>query len=422
MLHSKDQKIRSLLLNGNLGLEKESLRVDKDGFLSHSPHPFGESRHIVRDFCENQTEINTGIHSDAEGAWEELAHYTDVIQKTLRDLPEREYLWPFSNPPYIRSEDDIPIAQFNGVESNKTAYRNYLSDRYGRYIMTLSGIHFNYSFSDELLQEEFLLSGEQDFRNFKNHFYLELGEKAARYGWIVTAVTAASPIVDSSYLEKGKFGESCFLGKASLRCSESGYWNSFVPILNYTSIEDYTDSIQYYVDEHFLAAPSELYYPVRLKPAGLNNLGTLRENGISHIELRNIDLNPLVPAGLDIRDVKFIQYFLVFLASMSQKPFPASGQVMAVQNFKKAASYDLKTVKIVTASGRTESVADAAVEMIRAMETFYQDFPQEVLDVLAFEKEKFIDPHKRYAWIVRKDYETDYVERGLKLAKKRQEL
>lgn len=422
MLHGKDPKIRSLLLKGNMGLEKESLRVTKDGYLSHSPHPFGDSRHIVRDFCENQTEINTGIHPDAEGAVKELAHYTEIIQKTLRDLPEREYLWPFSNPPYIRSEDDIPIALFEGVQSSKTAYRQYLSDRYGRYIMTLSGIHYNYSFGDDLLREDFLLSGEEDFRTYKDRFYLEMGQKAARYGWLVTAVTAASPIVDSSYLEKGRVGESCFLGKASLRCSESGYWNAFVPILNYTSIEDYTRSIQYYVDEHFLAAPTELYYPVRLKPAGLNDLSSLRENGINHMELRNVDLNPLVPEGLDLRDARFIQYFLVWLACTTPRPFPGSAQVLAVQNFKKAASYDLKTVKIATVSGKNKPIADAAIDIIEVMREFYSDFPEEVHEVLDFEKEKFIHPETRYAWIVRENYSTDYVKRGLELAKKRQEL
>lgn len=421
MLHSKDQKVRSLLLHGNMGLEKESLRVREDGYLAHTPHPFGESTHIVRDFCENQTEINTGIHPNAKGAIQELGHYTEVIQKTLKELPERELLWPFSNPPYIRNEEDIPIAQFGGVQSNKTVYRNYLSDRYGRYIMTLSGIHFNYSFADDLLLEDFALSGETDYKEYKNRLYLDLGQKAAQYGWIITAVTAASPIVDSSFLEKGKTGESCFLGKASVRCSESGYWNSFVPILNYTSIEAYTDSIQYYVDHHFLAAPSELYYPVRLKPKGLNNLTTLREKGINHIELRNVDLNPLVPEGLDIRDARFIQYLLIWLASIPSKPFPDSGQALAVQNFKKAASYDLKTVKIVTASGKTASVADAAVEIIDAMQDFYQDFPEEVSKVLAYQKNKFVDPEARYAWIVRKKFGTDYVRRGLALAKKRQE-
>ena len=40
MLHIEDPEIRRLLLNGNFGLEMESLRVDENGFLSHTRHPF----------------------------------------------------------------------------------------------------------------------------------------------------------------------------------------------------------------------------------------------------------------------------------------------------------------------------------------------------------------------------------------------
>ena len=212
MLHIENNDVRKLLYQGCFGLEKESLRITPEGFLSHTPHPFPDDPHIVRDFCENQTEINTSVHHSAEGVVRELSERTEQIQKTLAELPEAELLWPFSNPPYIRSEEDIPIAQFKGAESGNTAYRNYLSDRYGRYVMTLSGIHFNYSFSEELLRAEFACRYDTDFANFRDQFYLELAEKAARFGWIVTAVTAASPVADRSFLEKGLFGGSFFTG------------------------------------------------------------------------------------------------------------------------------------------------------------------------------------------------------------------
>ncbi len=422
MLHSNDARIRELLLQGNVGLEKESLRVLEDGHFSHTPHPFpaGDSN-IVRDFSENQTEINTGIHPDAEGAVAELAEHTARIQEVLKNLPEREYLWPFSNPPYIRNEEDIPIAQFDGDQHAKTLYREYLSDTYGRYVMTLSGIHFNFSFGDELLQEDFKLSGYTSFREYKDQLYLELAKKAAQYGWVVTALTAASPILDGSFVEKSACGTSVFTGKASIRCSESGYWNAFTPVFNYDSVGEYADSIQKYVDAHLLAAPSELYYPIRLKPRGVNNLDSLRENGVNHIELRMIDLNPLCPEGLDVRDVKFIRYFLVWLASLPKKPFTDREQIVAVQNFKKAAGYDLKTVRIATSAGAIHSMAYAGEGLLTEMQEFYKDFPQDVQDVLAFEKQKFIDPETRYAWILRKEYAEDYVKKGLDLAKSRQE-
>ena len=103
MLHIENNDVRKLLYQGCFGLEKESLRITPEGFLSHTPHPFPDDPHIVRDFCENQTEINTSVHHSAEGVVRELSERTEQIQKTLAELPEAELLWPFSNPPYIRS-------------------------------------------------------------------------------------------------------------------------------------------------------------------------------------------------------------------------------------------------------------------------------------------------------------------------------
>ena len=421
VLHADHPKIKALLLRGNFGLEKESLRVDGEGFLSHTNHPFPNDDHIVRDFCENQTEINTSVAKTAAEAVGALREYDRQIQKTLKCLPEREYLWPFSNPPYIRNEADIPVARFYSSQASKTEYREYLSDRYGRYKMTLSGIHVNYSFDDTLLREDFALSGEADFDEYKNQLYVALAEKTAAYGWILVAVTAASPLLDSSFVEKGKFDTDTFNGMASTRCSEIGYWNYFAPIFDYSNIRAYADSIQRYVDDGLLRFPTELYYPVRLKPRGQNNLNTLRKQGVDHIELRMFDLNPLAPSGIEERDLIFAQLFLVWLASTPQEEFPVKAQVQAVQNFKNAAHYDLKTVKIVPPNGQVCSVTDAALNVLDRMEEFYRGFPQEVQAVLAFEREKFIDGDNRYAWKIRRTFDGGFVKKGMELARQRQE-
>lgn len=448
MLHIQDPAVKALLLKGSFGLEKESLRVTPEGYLAHTPHPFPDNNNIVRDFGENQTEINTPVFSDAHAAVEALMDCSCQIQKKLRELPEREILWPFSNPPFIRNERDIPVARFFGKDASKTAYREYLSDRYGRYKMTLSGIHVNYSFDEALLQADYAAgrrdcpdfeeensgkadseksdsvkselgnmdSGENDFREYKDQFYVELAEKTAAYGWILTAVTAASPLMDSSFVEKGRFGMDEFSGMASVRCSELGYWNTFAPIFDYSSLQAYADSIQEYVDEGLLAYPSELYYPVRLKPAGKNSLESLKANGVNHIELRMFDLNPLTEAGVDERDIVFAQLLLVWLAASPRRPFSKKDQVQAVQNFKNAAHYDLKTVKIVAPDGEVCSVAHAASGIIDEMKQFYKGYPDEIRQVLDFEEAKFVDADNRYAWIIRRRFGGSFVEKGLQLA------
>ncbi len=420
LMQDTAKQVQALLYGGQFGLEKESLRITGDGFFSHTQHPFPDNDHIVRDFCENQTEINTPVSDSAEEAVAYLLQYTREIQQKLLELPRPELLWPFSNPPYIRNERDIPIAQFFGAAQRKTLYRQHLAEIYGRYKMTLSGIHVNYSFSQELLRQAFLQSGETEFSVYKNRFYLSLAQRVVEHGWLLVALTAASPVTDSSFIEKGKWGTDCFGGMASVRCSELGYWNSFTPVLDYGNIQAYADSIQLYVDQGWIDAPSELYYPVRLKPRGENTLDALRQKGVNHIELRMFDLNPLTDSGVDLRDVEFVRLFLVWLVSLPQIPLSSRDQVCAMQNFKNAARYDLKAVNIMRPDGSVIPVADAALELLEQIRKFYREAAPELQEILAFEQQKFLDPETRYAWQIRKRFANSFVEKGLRYASAQQ--
>lgn len=416
MLHIEDEYIREHLLQGKFGLEQESLRITRDGHFAHTPHPFAGETHIDRDFSENQVEINTSPAESAEAAMHELGAYRRHVLRVLAELEEPELLWPFSNPPYIRNERDIHIAQFGEEEKSREAYREYLSDRYGRYKMTYSGIHVNYSFDEALLKRDFSLYGTGSYRDYKDRFYLDLAQRAITYGWLLVAVTAASPLMDATFVEKGGEDKDLFCGIASVRTSEMGYWNYFTPVFDYTDIESYADGIQRYITEGYLIAPSELYYPIRLKPPGKNDLRTLKEKGVDHIELRMYDLNPLAEDGLDLRDVQFGQLFLVWLACGHQAPLAPVDQVNAAQNIKNAAHYDLKTVKIVYPDGRVENVIRAGLHVMEQMTVFYRGWPGWVQDVLAFETAKFHDLGNRYAQKVAARYGGGYVRKGLQLA------
>lgn len=421
MLHIEDEKVKQHILDGRFGLEKESLRVLENGKFAHTPHPFPEDAHIVKDFCENQTEINTGVHDSIRDAVEELCFHSRRIQKRLQKLPQREFLWMFSNPPYIENERDIPVALFEGEHVSKTAYRDYLSDKYGRYRMTFSGIHVNFSFSEALLQADFQLQDMEDYTEYKNRLYLNLAKGMAAYGWILVAVTAASPLLDSSFVEKGVYDRDVFTGMGSVRCSEMGYWNEFAPVFDYGSIDAYADSIQNYVDTGLLKAASELYFPIRLKPRGENHLDALRKHGVDHIELRMFDLNPLVEAGVEEKDIQFAQLMMVWLAATGDQSFHRKDQIQAVQNFKNAARYDLKTVRIQAPDGGIVSLAKAAVRVIEMMQNFYEKLGIPVQDVLEFQEAKFIDAENRYAWRIREQFRESYVKKALRLAKERQE-
>lgn len=135
------------MLKGEFGLEKESLRVTPDGFLAQTPHPFINNPNIERDFCENQVELITNVTDSIEEVWEELAILQKEAVKTLQHLETgKELLWPFSNPPYVKGEQDIPIANYRGTHIGKEQYREYLAKKYGKkkcsFLVSILIFHF----------------------------------------------------------------------------------------------------------------------------------------------------------------------------------------------------------------------------------------------------------------------------------------
>ena len=78
------------LLSGTFGLERETLRVTAEGSMARSPHPFPDDPHIVKDFCENQTEINTGVHQSPEDVLSELRSHTKRLIRKIKEQSDSE--------------------------------------------------------------------------------------------------------------------------------------------------------------------------------------------------------------------------------------------------------------------------------------------------------------------------------------------
>ncbi|MBR2176862.1 MAG: hypothetical protein IJ861_07950 [Clostridia bacterium] len=403
--------VKQNIIRAEYGMEKESLRTDLNGNLSHTLHPFVDDPNIDRDFCENQIEIISDVFDNADAL---LAHIDDIHNKIYSALNERkELLWPFSNPPLVKGEDDIPVAGFTGEMRSKTVYRNYLAKKYGKMKMLFSGIHFNFSFTDELITVAASAAGKNKF-DFKNSIYLELAKKLVEYNWLIVYLTAASPVMDESFVRYSGFSAESAHSYASVRCSRVGYWNDFIPILGYESIEDYIVSVQKYIDAGKLKSVSELYYPVRMKPRGKNTLEGLR-NGINHIELRTLDLNPLTRAGIFKEDIHFIHVLMVYLLSIENRYSDENAQIRSVLNIKRAAMFDDKNNHIEFADGSLP-LREAALRELDRIRVFAQKYLPVYLYAVEYQQKKLTDG-RRYAEIVKEQYSDEFVQKGIELAK-----
>lgn len=362
------------ILMARMGLEKESLRVDRRGRLAQTPHPFPEDAELDVDFSGNQLEFITGVCDSADEVWEDLRR---LHRKAARVLKNREtgpeYLWPFSNPPYVQTEGENPPMEFYGEKTWKTEYRNHLKERYGTQLMLYSGIHFNLSFPEKF-REAISAMGDagvgagcgRQKRRSADASYLNLAAWTTRYAWLIVYLFAASPVLDESYFTPGKKDGTPCLKYASPRSSEIGYWNDFEPVLDYRSLEGYVNSILKYTADGTLMSPAELYYPVRLKPAGLYDLERLRQEGVSHIEIRIIDENPYSEIGIFREDVRFLHLLLVYLASRAPKPFPEAEQRRALRDMKRAALFD---DSVCLSNGL--SIRENAARALQEMEEFF---------------------------------------------------
>lgn len=359
-------------LSGKFGLEREILRVDSHGRLAQTPHPFGDNEHITRDFCENQIELVTPVCGSVDEAVESLSELDKQAREVLSE--KGESIWLYSNPPHFDTEDDIPIADFSGDHSSKRSYREVLEQKYGKRLMLFSGIHFNFSFAEEFISE--LNTSGEDSRTFKDKVYMRLYKQLMQHSWLIVLLTAASPYYDASLDGDGKSG--IIMSKySSMRNSKRGYWNKFLPILDHRDLRTFTGSIRKHIVTGSLYSASELYLPIRLKPKGLNSLENLAQNGVDHIELRMFDLNPSAPVGIDPRDLHFAHYLMLYLLSLPETDFTPAEQEKAVKDHKDAALLAVP-----------HELPERGEEIIERMEAYFSG-NEEVLNVLAYEKQKF---------------------------------
>ena len=312
------------------GVEKESLRVTHQGTLATTPHPraLGAALthpHITTDFSEAQLELITGVHPSAEAAELELTQVHQAVYRALGD----EMMWVGSMPCSLPPDDQIPLGRYgtSNVGQAKTVYRTGLGHRYGRRMQTISGIHYNWSLPDVTTAEYFGL-----IRNFRRRSFLLL------------YLFGASPAVPRGFADDAPDllplgADTMHMPHAtSLRMGRLGYQSDAQTSLSvsYNSLDSYAASLSdalvrpypayeqlgiraadgsyNQLNDSLLQIENEFYGTIRPKRVifpGERPLHALRERGVEYIEVRCMDLDPFVPAGIAPATMRMIDIFLL---------------------------------------------------------------------------------------------------------------
>ena len=341
----------ALLCKGLFGLEKESLRVAKNGGIALTDHPrqLGAALthpHITTDYSEALLELVTPPFQQFSEALDCLQNLHLFVKENL----DEELLWATSMPCVLADENSIPIGRYGSSNHGmmKYIYRVGLGNRYGRVMQVIAGVHFNYSIDDRFWpMYQKLLGNTQSLRDFRDTQYMGMVRNIQRYGWIIPYLFGASPAVCRSFFANKEpdllvFDDTTYYEPyaTSLRMGDIGYQNRKEEGMGakacYDSLEDYVQSlacatktvcpvweeIGVKVDGEYrqlnanrLQIENEYYSSVRPKqpPVDMETPSrALMEKGIQYVELRSLDVNAYHPLGVDDQQLRFLHGFLLY--------------------------------------------------------------------------------------------------------------
>ncbi|AYN24668.1 glutamate--cysteine ligase [Buchnera aphidicola] len=333
------------------GIERETLRIEKNGNFSNTQHPYllGSPlthKWITTDFSENLLEFITPASSSINYLLKFLKNLHSFTAHKIKN----ERMWPFSIPYIYNQSMTIKIAQYGTSDLGKikNIYRKGLKNRYGDLVNTISGIHYNFS-----LPKIFWKNWKKYENNLQNTDYISCGylnliRNYYRFGWIITYLFGASPAVSKHFLKNKKYEfkknteDMLYLPwSTSLRLSDIGYTKTSITELNimFNDLKSYIESLHKAINTpskkfsnigiknkkgeflqlntNILQMESELYTPIRPKRKtnpGESLLEALGKRGIEYIEVRSLDINPFSSIGINKQQILILDLFLIWCA------------------------------------------------------------------------------------------------------------
>ncbi len=340
------------------GLERETMRVQNDCWISKSPHPQAAGSplthpFITTDFAESLLEFTTPPFANAEA----LIRFLEGTHAFVAEILNRqnEQMWPFSMPPAMDNIEKTEIAKYGDSYAGRLRhiYRRGLALRYGKRMQTIAGIHFNFSFRPAFFDLHRELSGKT---LSPNQLYFHLMRNYLRIIWVINYLFGASPALDNSFLDGTAppsflrpFGKRTLARPHSscLRMSSLGYVNQNTKIMKicFNSLEHYLEAVGKMLGEedpryaaagikgadgeyqqlnaNILQIENEYYASVRPKSTRTSEKKTidmLREHGVEYVEIRNLDIDPFLPAGIGVRHIRFLQLLMTYCVLKDSPP------------------------------------------------------------------------------------------------------
>ncbi len=398
---------QNLICGGLKGVEKESLRISKDGLISHKPHPkaLGSTLthpYITTDYSEALIELITPPFADIK---ETLGYLQSIHQFVYQHLDD-EILLCTSMPCGIDGDESIPIAEYgtSNVGRMKHVYRHGLWHRYGRTMQAIAGIHFNYSVPEALWPVLYSQKNRTvSLEAFKSDAYFGLVRNFQRVGWIILYLFGSSPAICKSFFKSRPQLMSLFEEfdqgtlyhpyATSLRMSDIGYKsiNQANLKINYNSLGEYVNSLSHAINTPFpeyekigvvvdgeyrqlnsnvLQIENEFYSIIRPKQIALScekPTVALKKRGVRYVEMRSLDLDVFNPTGIDEGKARFVEALLLDCLLQDSSPLTETDFQTNNRNQLTVANCGRKPKLLLERDGKKIPLRDWAFEILGSM-------------------------------------------------------
>ncbi|MDX1755204.1 MAG: glutamate--cysteine ligase [Marinobacter sp.] len=330
------------------GVEKEGLRVDRNGFIAQTPHPraLGSTLthpRITTDYSEALLELITPVCNSTQALLDSLHDIHHYVHQHLGD----EVLWPASMPCELDGDASIPIAEYgtSNIGRLKHVYRQGLAVRYGRIMQSIAGAHYNLSFPDSFWDQwQQALGDEQALKDFRSEQYFWLVRNFRRRSWLLMLLFGTSPALDASFVagvkhDLQRLDDTTWYGPeaTSLRMGDLGYHNNAQASLNicFNELSTYTATLAgalrtpwpdyeelgvcrdgqfIQISTSILQIENEYYSAIRPKRTTEREekpIQALNARGVEYVEVRCLDLDPFSPVGVSAEQLDFLDLFLL---------------------------------------------------------------------------------------------------------------
>src|SRR3569832_26724 len=285
----------------------------------------------------------------------------------------------------LPADENISIGRYgsSNVGRAKSGYRMGLAHRYGRRMQTISGIHYNWSLPEVTSEQYFAL-----IRNFR------------RQAFLLLYLFGASPAVSSNFvagrkheLQRLESGTLYMPHGTSLRMGRLGYQSEAQASLavSYNSLDGYAASLHDALTRPYpayekigivnpggeynqlsttlLQIENEFYGTIRPKRVirpGERPLHALRERGVEYVEVRLLDLNPFVPVGITLQNVRLLDIFLLHCL-LSESPPDTPEEIAGLgRNQHKTAAFGCEVGLKLERDGAEVLLAEWGAELLAA--------------------------------------------------------